>query len=234
MPQDNHSASVAQALADTRDKAHRYRAAKRTEAEQAARKALQQAITHAVQVGAKQVQAAQASGFSKAQVSRLARGASSGRTPLPPAEYLVDAIPAAEVIARYRAGESASQLGRAYECSSTTILSILKRNGVTRRTGRLIELPVPGEELARRYLDDREEIQKIAADLGVKPNLISRRLAAAGVVVPVGHRRMDLPDAEIVARYKQGEPVQRIARAYGVSSPTIMKRIREDRARTSS
>jgi DNA invertase Pin-like site-specific DNA recombinase len=227
MPQDTNPAHSEQALTELRRKATQYRAARTPEARAAARTALHGAIATAVRSGARQARAAEASGLSKAQVSRIARGGSSGNTSLPKAVPMVDSIPAEDVIARYRAGESTNQIGKTYGCSGFTITSILKRNGVSRRAGRTIELPVSNEELARRYLLDRAEIQQLAAELGVKPDLISRRLAAAGVVVPLGSRRMDLPDAEIVERYKRGEPVQQIAKAYGVSWAPIMQRIRE-------
>jgi DNA invertase Pin-like site-specific DNA recombinase len=45
---------------------------------------------------------------------------------------------------------------------------------------------------------------------------------------------MDLPDAEIVRRYKEGESLQSLARSYGVSLPTIKRRIREDASRASA
>lgn len=230
MPQTTAPDHNTQALAEIRDAAQQYRKALTPETRKTTRQALNAAIARAARTGVKQVHIARAAGLSKAQVSRVSRGATSGRTPLPAAEYLVDTLPAARIIAQYKAGATAVQLGREYGCSNTTILGLLKRHRVPRRDGRRIELPVSVEELVRRYVDEREQIQDIAAELGVKPNLISRRLAAAGVVVPVGQRRMDLPDAEIVARFEHGEPVARIARSYGVSVPTIKRRLRDPRA----
>lgn len=192
---------------------------------------LNAAVRQAVQSGIRQVDVARETGLSTAQVSRVARGGTSGATRLPPAEYLVAKLPVQEIAAAYQSGTSAGQLGIDYGCSGSTILSLLKRHNVRRRNGREIELAVGDAVLVRRYVEDRDEIQHIAADLGVKPNLVSRRLAAAGVRIPVGHRRMDLPDEEIVARYHRNEPVKQIARSYGVSWITIMRRIKEDRAR---
>lgn len=40
-------------------------------------------------------------------------------------------------------------------------------------------------------------------------------------------RRLDLPDAEIVAQYDAGEPVVSIAQHHGVSTPVIYTRLRE-------
>jgi len=45
-------------------------------------------------------------------------------------------------------------------------------------------------------------------------------------VIP-GTRRFDLPDKEIAARYDAGEPIVEIAASYGVSSPVIYTRLRE-------
>lgn len=47
-------------------------------------------------------------------------------------------------------------------------------------------------------------------------------------VIP-GTRRFDLPDEEIAARYDAGEPIDEIAASYGVSSPVIYTRLREQR-----
>jgi DNA invertase Pin-like site-specific DNA recombinase len=45
-------------------------------------------------------------------------------------------------------------------------------------------------------------------------------------VIP-GTRRFALPDEEIAARYDAGEPINEIAASYGVSSPVIYTRLRE-------
>jgi Mor family transcriptional regulator len=135
MPQDTNTADAAQALTPVRVAARKYRAAK-GDAKQAARAALHVAVAHAVRAGATQVKVADASGFSKAQVSRVARGGTSGASQLPPAKYLVDVLPANELIERYRSGESVMQLAKAYGCSSTTVRVVLERNNVPRRVGR--------------------------------------------------------------------------------------------------
>ncbi|WP_157849386.1 hypothetical protein [Streptomyces violaceorubidus] len=231
MPPKSSTAGQEQALKEVRAAAKKYLAADLPPLKRAARQALREAVAQAAQAGVKQVEVARASGLSKAQVSRLSRGATSGRTPLPPAEYLVRSLPTDPIVTRYQEGATAVDLGREYGCSSTTILTILRRCQVQVRKGREIELPVSDADLVRRYVDERMQIQDIAAELGVKPNLISRRLSAAGVRIPVGHRRMDLPDAEIVRRYRAGESANRIAKSYGVSHVTVMRRVREDRAR---
>jgi hypothetical protein len=125
MPPNNQSAE--KALAGVRTAARRNRAAAGTPDAAAARKALRYAVAAAANCGIKQTLIAKAAGLSKAQVSRVARGASSGKTTLPPATYLVDTLPSDEIVERYRSGETTYDLSRAYECSNTTIINILKQ-----------------------------------------------------------------------------------------------------------
>lgn len=227
MPKKTDPEKAAQALQALRAAAQRYKKA-HGQKKATARKALHQSILTAVHgAGVRQAEASRAAGMSKAQVSRLVRGATSGKHKLPPARYLVDTLPREEIVTRYRGGESAVSLGNDFGCSNSTILDVLRQAGVQPRKGSTVDLPVPAEELARRYLEDRVMLRDMAAEFGVTVNLISRRLAKAGVVVPLGKRRMDLPDEEIVARHRQGESVASLARAYGVSQPTIKYRLEE-------
>lgn len=227
MPQSSSPDRLGQALSQVRTTARQYRAATDPQSRPAARQALNKAIVTAVQAGVKQAQVAHISGLSKAQVSRVARGGTSGRSPLPAATYLVHTLPAEEIIRRYESGDSATQIGASYGCSNTTILHILRDHGVARRKGHRTELPVTNKELARRYVEEKALIQDLAAEFGVAPATISERLADAGVVVPIGKRRIDLPVPEILRRYDEGEPVNALARAYGVSSPAIYYRLHE-------
>jgi transposase-like protein len=199
----------------------------------AAARDLHQSIRAAIASGARQADLVRSTGLSRAQVSRIARGASSGRQQLPPAQHVVDTLPADEVIARYRSGASARAIGETYGCSASTILAVLRRHQVQRRVARRIELSVSTAEIVRRYRDERQEIQAIAADLGATPHLISRRLAEGGIKVPVGQRPMSLPDAEIRRRHKEGETIVSLAAAFGVSGPTIKRRVREGRTQNS-
>lgn len=192
-----------------------------------ARTELHQATIAAVHAGDSQAEAARIAGLSTAQVCRLMRGSASGNNPPPPAQtvLLADTLPVLEIVNRYRKGETARQLADVYGCCDNTISRLLEQHGVPRRGNRL-SLPVSNEELARRYLEDRAEVQELAAEYGASGYLISDRLRQAGVRVPVGKRRLDLPDEEIVARWKRGESISGLASAYGVSSPTIARRVR--------
>lgn len=203
------------------------------EQERAARQSLHAAIVAAVQSGLSQAAASRIAGLSTPHVCRLVRGVSSGRVTPPPSTRtsFAQRVPLAELAGRYKAGETVADLAEAYECSTTTIRDLLERCGVGRR-GAYIQLPVASKELARRYLEGREQIQDLAAEFNVNTRTISARLATAGVRVPLGARRLALPDAEIVERHRNGERLSRIAASYNVSVPAITRRIRENAART--
>lgn len=194
----------------------------------AATDALYAAITTAVHAGMTQAEACRLTGFSTPHVCRLVRGVSSGkvRPPASSRRLLEERLPVAEITARYEAGESSHRLAAAYGCSAQSITNLLEKHGIPRRLRGRITLPVPSSELVRRYTEDRQQIQQIAADLGVAGHLISRRLAEAGVRVPRGQRRLALPDQTIVDRYLAGETVKALSLSYGVSSPAITLRLR--------
>ena len=175
MPQDIDPAHVAQALTHLRNKGRQYKDAKGHKNKRAARATLHEAITLAVRAGARQVQAAQASGLSKAQVSRIARGASSGRTSLPPVQYLVDTLPADELIQRYQAGESARELGAAFGCSRHTIYAVLESREVPRDhpAGRP-QVGLPEAEIVER-LERGESARGIGRAYGVSYMTVLRR-----------------------------------------------------------
>lgn len=175
MPHNTNAADVTQALAAVRSASHRYRSA-RGSARRPARSALYEAIAHAVRGGATQAQVSDASGFSKAQVSRVARGGKSGASQLPPAKYLIDTLPADRIVERYKAGESARQLGEAFACSRSTISEILKRRDIPRdaRPGPPRTV-VPEEEIMERRKQG-ESLRRIAKSYGVSRELIRRRV----------------------------------------------------------
>jgi hypothetical protein len=85
--------------------------------------------------------------------------------------------------------------------------------------------------LVRRYRAG-EILAMIAAATGLPPSTVSWRLRRAGVELNSAAdrgraRRLDLPDAEIVARYRAGETLTAIGRALGISAPTVRARLIE-------
>lgn len=144
-----------------------------------ARATLHAAIGQAVRAGATQAQVSKMSGFSKAQVSRVARGGTSGASLLPPAKYLIDTLPADQIAARYGAGESARELGEAFGCNGKTIATLLKNCGI-RLDGRpgpsRKNLPIP--EMLKRH-QQGESFRQIGESFGVTGETVRRRLREA-------------------------------------------------------
>jgi len=77
----------------------------------------------------------------------------------------------AEICARYNAGESLRQLGRAYDIDSRTVRGILKRNGVESRSISQAKRTFSAEEeseLCQRYCAGESSV-RLAAEVGVTP-----------------------------------------------------------------
>ncbi|WP_331719782.1 hypothetical protein OG210_33095 (plasmid) [Streptomyces sp. NBC_00466] len=127
-----------------------------------------------------------------------------------------------DIISRYQDGESARALADAHGMSERTVFRILCRHHIPRR-GSHKELPLSNQEIARRYLEERQEIQQIAQELGVSRHTIAARLTEAGVNRTVGQRPLDLPDELITERRRAGESAQKIAADLGVSHTTVLK-----------
>ncbi|MFH8410430.1 hypothetical protein ACH4FX_37490 [Streptomyces sp. NPDC018019] len=107
-----------------------------------------------------------------------------------------------------------------------TLYRLLARYGIERHGGPRKDLPLSPAQIADRYLRGRDQQQNIAAELGVSPHTISRRLREAGVQVPIGARPLALPVRQIRERRNEGERILAIAAAHGVSDPTIRRVLR--------
>jgi very-short-patch-repair endonuclease len=80
------------------------------------------------------------------------------------------------------------------------------------------KLEIPNlDDLIRRY-QAGEPIKKLAHDLGVSPQTVTRRLQRAGVYVNrASHQRVDIPGfAAIIPRYLAGESENALARELGI------------------
>jgi DNA invertase Pin-like site-specific DNA recombinase len=141
----------------------------------------------------------------------------------------------AEMIRRYRTGETLVEIGAATGVSRATVERRLKAAGVVLRPagwrpGRRRRV-VEDEDLVARYAAG-ESLNAIAAATGLYPTAVYYRLRRAGVElrsVAEARRnaRLDLPVAEIVERYRAGETLVEIARSLGVSHHVIRCRLAE-------
>jgi hypothetical protein len=87
------------------------------------------------------------------------------------------------------------------------------------------------DDMARRYLSG-ETLAEIAVATGLSLSTVHVRLKRAGVQRRPGsrnpgRRRLDLPVAEIVGRYRAGETIGDIAGSLGVSGQAIRSRLIE-------
>lgn len=114
-------------------------------------------------------------------------------------------LPVGSMARQYWRRVPMARIAEDHGVNERTLYRLLARHGIERNGGTFKHLPLSREEIAARYLRGREEQQKIAADLGVSPNVISRRLREAGVQVPVGARPLALPVQQIRERRNRGK-----------------------------
>jgi hypothetical protein len=134
-----------------------------------------------------------------------------------------------ELVRRYRAGESCAVIAAATGSRPTTVQARLKRAGVKLRPpGRPASRGSDGvtdADLVVRYRAG-ETVEAIAAATSLSKSVVHDRLKRAEVEMrrggtPPGYGRLDLPVAEIIERYKGGEPIVAIGRLLGVSHHAI-------------
>ena len=141
-----------------------------------------------------------------------------------------------EAIRLYRSGMTARQVGVALSCTDVTVLNILKRHGVTTRPGGKRGNWSGTDSEIRRVVDlynQGHSVKRVAAQLQCRDTVISEVLRTEGVKLRPGgrtHPRLTVKQGvEVAARYSAGESQDALAEAFGVSSPTIAKAIRQNR-----
>jgi DNA-binding CsgD family transcriptional regulator len=115
---------------------------------------------------------------------RLKRAGAKLRPPGRPASRGPLGVTDADLVARYRAGESCAAIGEATGLSRTTVHGRLRRAGVELRRGaearrhERLDLPVAG--ILERYRAG-ESAEAIGRSLGIAGQTVRRRLAEAGI-----------------------------------------------------
>lgn len=78
---------------------------------------------------------------------------------------------------------------------------------------------------ARKFIENGGKLKDFATLFMCSPDALSKKLRASGFViprrVPAGTNKLALPEAEMIARYRAGENVLTLARAYGISRAPI-------------
>jgi hypothetical protein len=92
-------------------------------------------------------------------------------------------------------------------------------------------MPVPStDELVRRY-QAGESTTAIGASIGVSATTVRQWLMQAGVTLRppgwvAGRQRLDLDDADLIARYRSGETLTEILNATGIGRMTVRARLK--------
>jgi DNA-binding CsgD family transcriptional regulator len=130
-----------------------------------------------------------------------------------------DRIVAAEMVQRYRDGQTLRQIAAAMSYSTPTVQRVLRHEGVERRR--------PGPPVVQRRLDAapivalyREGLTRaqVAAEIGSSIGTVDARLNEAGIHGPRGNGPRD---AEIVRRYQSGEPMSQVGVAMGMTKTAV-------------
>lgn len=118
---------------------------------------------------------------------------------------------------------SCSRLGIKYGVSKATILEVLKRNNIPRRS--------PGgtskvdENMQKQILDLHAQNMAtgdIAHALNISNTTVLKYLKAAGINMSLGKPKLQLDEEEIICLYqKKGHSIEQISKQLKVSTPTI-------------
>ncbi len=163
-----------------------------------------------------------------------------------------DALPADEIVTRYRAGESLAQIARTYGSSANTVKRILEQQGVQRRPAhhavtsapgrgpRGLAESLPAEEIITQYREGAALLD-LAEQYGVSVGTIRRVMDTRGE-----ERRSPEPEtgvaraisaeteAEIIRRSRRGESLRGIANALGISRGAVSKAFERNQVQASS
>ena len=136
-------------------------------------------------------------------------------------------------IRMYQDGATLREVGVHFGVTTERVRQVIVRRGLTTRgcsaPRKMKTRPLPEAEIAAAYRAGAT-LQTLIRDYHTHLARIKGVLARAGVPLrPLGaHARgpkVDLPDAEIAARYRAGEDTTHLAVHYGVAGRTIMLRL---------
>lgn len=150
-------------------------------------------------------------------------------------------LPEDTIVAQYKEGASTTELGRAYKVSSETIRRLLVKSDVTLRaahqaiaTTANYRQPMTDEQRrqAVELYQQGLSADRVAKEMGfASKRTILNVVNAAGVTRPGTRGRADADLGspamqEIAKRFQSGEPIQALARQYGISRSTLQRRLK--------
>jgi DNA-binding CsgD family transcriptional regulator len=138
----------------------------------------------------------------------------------------------AEIVGRYAALESVKEIATAIRVSTTTVLNVLERCGIERRS-RGFRRTRPGKAVGPLRRTDTEVVvtlyreglsqRQVAAELDCSASTVGERLREAGIRTIQPKAAMD---AEITKRWQKGQSQYAIAAAVGMSRSGVRMAIR--------
>lgn len=141
-------------------------------------------------------------------------------------------LPEQEIVAEYQRGGTLRGIGEKYGVSSPTIRRLLLRNNVAiRTTGRRKLSPGQVAEIKQKYSDGATQ-RTLADEYGVSTMAISWALDDTEPHPQGGRHRTDLPDQEIIDRYRAGDTIVALAEAYDTTTSTIAHRLKRAGVKT--
>lgn len=141
-----------------------------------------------------------------------------------------------QIVAGYRRGRSVAQLVEAVGGSGTSVINVLKRHGIDRRSlldarGSSIAQgdPVLREKALRLYVEGLS-VRDLSKRFGCSTTVISNLLRGYGIKLHPGSqaypRFKTQADCEAAAaKYAAGESTKELARRYGCGASTIIRAI---------
>jgi hypothetical protein len=135
-----------------------------------------------------------------------------------------------EICRRYLAGENKTQLCKAFKVGNQRVINkVLKRKGIKSKSLREIRSGLTSADdaqIALRYKAGESSVN-LSADFNVTPRTILLILRRLGIKIRQTRRPKNDPSAaqevEISGRYKNGESMENLAAAFGVTSETVSK-----------
>lgn len=133
----------------------------------------------------------------------------------------------AEVCNRYKNGENTNELAEYFDVCGTTIINVLERNGVSRRTNSESKGGLWGKletEICKRY-EAKESSFEIAASFGVSAFHILEILKFNKVHIRTNSEASGgltaAQESEVCKRYQEGENAAELGKCFGIAGGTI-------------
>lgn len=129
-----------------------------------------------------------------------------------------------DICQSYLKGNSQRTVAKAFGCSSHTVMSVLKRNGVTARHKNISK--ENQKKICQSYLEGNG-LNKVGEDFGYSGGAIWHVLKRNGVTARTGFNGKrgcsEAQGKEMCQSYVEGNSMKTVAKAFGFSQPTVQR-----------